>query len=396
MTRANVRRGPVAGGRDRFGDPVPAGAVARLGSVRFRNDGTLSTLSFSADGRTLLTVSNESTMRLWETATGRLLRESRPVIRGISVQAAALSPDGRLIVIDGSHRAEGDVAGFDRIRLLVEVATGKEVRRLPMADRFNNHSLVFTPDGKALMSLEYEGGLRVEDVASGAELARQKVPGDNMGSLAVSPDGRVVAVWAGPNRQKVFLWDWRGGGEPREVEMPRERVRWLAFHPDGKSLAAAGDLEPFVCEWDVATGRLRKPIDLPENVCPSGLSYAPDGETIAVSDSANRRPRLWSGGIVLVGPGRGRSCASWRRPACRPRTPPTRPTADGWRPPAGSASASGTRGPARRWPRATRAITVGSRRSRQGEGVWSSRPATIRRSASGTPPPAPAPAAVAR
>jgi RNA polymerase sigma factor (sigma-70 family) len=297
---------PVAGGRDRFGDPIPDGAVARLGSVRFRNDDTLSTLFFSSDGRTLLTVSNESTMRLWETATGRLLRESRPVVRGISVHAAALSPDGRLIAIDGSHRTEGDVAGFDHIRLLVEVATGKEVRRLPVADRVNNRSLVFTPDGKALMSLEHEGGLRVEDVASGAELAQQKVPSDNMGSLAVSPDGRVVAVWAGPNRQKVFLWDWRGGGEPREVEMPRERVSWLAFHPDGKTLAAAGDLEPFVCEWDVATGRLRKQIDLPDNICPSGLSYAPDGETIAVSDSANRRPRLWSGGVVLVGRGTGK------------------------------------------------------------------------------------------
>jgi RNA polymerase sigma factor (sigma-70 family) len=298
--------GPVAGGRDRFGDPIPAGAVARLGSVRFRNDGPLSVLSFSPDGRTLLTVSNESTMRLWETATGRLLRESRPVVRGLSIQAAAVSPDGRLIAIDGSRRLEGDAPGFDRIRLFVDVATGKEVRRLPMADRDNDRALAFTPDGKALISLEYQGGLRVEDVASGAELVRRKVPGDNSGSLAVSPDGRVVAIWDGGNVHKVFLWDWRGGGEPREVEAPRERVWWLAFHPDGKTLAAAGNLEPFVCEWDVATGRLRKQIDLPENVCPSGLSYAPDGETIAVSDSANRRPRLWSGGVLVVDRGAGK------------------------------------------------------------------------------------------
>src|SRR5262249_46647321 len=112
--------------------------------------------------------------------------------------------------------------------------------------------------------------------------------------------------WAGPNLQKIFLWDWQGGREPREVEAPRDRVQQLAFHPDGKTLAGAGDLEPFVCEWDVATGRLRKQIDLPDNVCPSGLSYAPDGETIAVSDSANRRPRLWSGGVVLVDRGTGK------------------------------------------------------------------------------------------
>ena len=43
--------------------------------------------------------------------------------------------------------------------------------------------------------------------------------------------------------------------------MPRQRVGRLVFSPDGKALLACGDLEPFVCEWDVATGDLKHEID---------------------------------------------------------------------------------------------------------------------------------------
>src|SRR6516165_1444920 len=66
----------AAAGQDRYGDPLPEGAVARLGSVRFRSpDGEVSGLHFSADGKTLLTVGRDANLRPWETSTGRLLRE---------------------------------------------------------------------------------------------------------------------------------------------------------------------------------------------------------------------------------------------------------------------------------------------------------------------------------
>jgi WD40 repeat protein len=63
----------AAAGRDLYGDPLPEGAVARLGSVRFRSpDGSVSGLHFSADGKTLHTVGGDATLRVWETSTGRL------------------------------------------------------------------------------------------------------------------------------------------------------------------------------------------------------------------------------------------------------------------------------------------------------------------------------------
>ena len=89
------------------------------------------------------------------------------------------------------------------------------------------------------------------------ELLRREFPRDGTGSMVLSPDGKLVAIWTGANTRKLYLWDWQGAGEPREVKVPRQRVDRVVFSPDGKALLACGDLEPFVYEWDVATGDLK-------------------------------------------------------------------------------------------------------------------------------------------
>ena len=295
----------AASDKDLYGDPLPDGVVARLGSIRFRGrDGPVNGLRFSTDGENLLTVSGDFTLRLWQTSTGRLLREVRP--DRLYVRAVAFSPDGKQIALDGSRRTDGEPPAFQKVRRLVDTASGKEVRRLPQTDRDGDHDLAFAPDGKFLMSLGSSGILRIEEIASGTELLQQKFPRDVIASLAVSPDGKTLAVWSGPNTRKLYLWDWQGGDEPREVKVPRRGVRELAFSVDGKALAACGDFEPFVYEWDVATGRLRNHLELPEDVTPGGLAFHPDGKTMAVSDSGNQRDKHWSGGVLLVERGTGK------------------------------------------------------------------------------------------
>jgi WD40 repeat protein len=290
---------------DMYGDPLPDGAIARLGTVRFRGrDGSVNGLRFSADGQTLLTVSGDATLRLWETTTGRMEREVRP--DPLYVNTVAFSPDGKLMALNGSQRTNGDVPGFQHVRRLVDTASGKVVGRLPQTDRDSDHDLVFTPDGRFLMSMGSSGILRIEEIASATELLQQKFPRDVLASLAVSPDGKTLAVWSGPNTRKLYLWNWQSGDEPRDVKLPRQRIRSVAFSNDSKALAACGDFEPFVDEWDVATGRLRNHIELPEDVTPGGLAFHPDGKTMAVSDSGNQRDKHWSGGVLLLERGTGK------------------------------------------------------------------------------------------
>src|SRR5438128_1047312 len=63
-----------AKGTDLQGDPLPAGAVARLGTLRWRHGSPISFLSFLGDANSLLTVSQDHTIRVWDVATGKELR----------------------------------------------------------------------------------------------------------------------------------------------------------------------------------------------------------------------------------------------------------------------------------------------------------------------------------
>src|SRR5262249_14246079 len=90
---------------DLAGDPLPAGAVARFGTVRLRHDRSVMDIAFAPDSKTLATsvsFSNES-LRLWDTATGR--ERKRLEYIGAYGTALALSPDGRLLAM-GSDRDE--------------------------------------------------------------------------------------------------------------------------------------------------------------------------------------------------------------------------------------------------------------------------------------------------
>ena len=151
-------------------------------------------------------------------------------------------------------------------------------------------------------------------------MLHREFPRDGTGSLVLSPDGKRVAI-TGANTRKLYLWDWQGADEPRELKVPRQRVDHLAFAPDSKALLACGYPEPFVYEWDVATGDLKHQIEIRDDIFFNGLAITPDGQAIAVTDYGNRKGKNFSGGVFLLERGTGRLSARAADPeARRPRT----------------------------------------------------------------------------
>jgi WD40 repeat protein len=307
--------GSGKGGKDLFGDPLPLGASVRLGTVRFRHGDnkwiSIFRIAFSKDGQELLSVGDGS-VRVWDSRTGRLVR-SLPT-DGLNVRGAAFSLDGRLVALGGFTPYKDNEPGQGMIRVL-DLTTGKEVCTFSRGKERSDHvALAFTPDRRILASLGGAGILRLEEIATGTELLRQKFSPDILSDIAFSPDGSLLAVAAGPNARKVFLWEWQGGKEPREVKAGPRGARSVAFSLDGTTLATGDDGKEGIRLWTVPGGRLLRRVGEPKGWDTNQVGFSPDGRYLAEMSSQQKA-------LILYDPRTGkevRRMAGLRQGAGRP------------------------------------------------------------------------------
>src|SRR5205823_11625843 len=65
-------------GKDQFGDPLPPGAVARLGTLRLRHSYPVNFLALLPDGKTAVSAADDRYIRIWDLASGKELRRFGP------------------------------------------------------------------------------------------------------------------------------------------------------------------------------------------------------------------------------------------------------------------------------------------------------------------------------
>src|SRR2546425_3944684 len=106
---------------DLYGDPIPPGAVCRMGGAFRAHGHQVESLAFSPDGRMIATAAFDQAVRLWDAASGREVR----VLQGHPkpVYCVAFSRDGATIASGGQEGAESPIR-------LWETATGKPLRQL--------------------------------------------------------------------------------------------------------------------------------------------------------------------------------------------------------------------------------------------------------------------------
>jgi RNA polymerase sigma factor (sigma-70 family) len=260
---------------DRYGDPLPDGAIARLGTVRWRHGVFVHALAYSPDGKKIVsTGSSDRALVLWDAGTGKEIRQfaSCGQPRGV-----AFSPDGKWIAT--THRT-GE---------LWDVASGKMLRALNNP-QFEVNALAFAPDGKTLATANTDGAVHLWDAASGAEKCRLNGGQDGLYALAYSSDGLKLA--AGGKDGVICLWDVATAKEIRRLENPKKDIRCLVFSPDGKQLAVWSN-EDSLRLWDVATGRQIRAVGEKQRLFASmPLAFSPDGKRLA-SANLDGTLRLW-------------------------------------------------------------------------------------------------------
>ena len=225
----------------------------------------VTSVSFSADGQTLVSGSWDKTVRLWDVRTGSLLR----TLTGHTedVNSVSFSSDGQTLA-SGSWGPNGPIRLWD-------VSTGETLRTLK-GHRGSIYSVSFSPDGQTLASGSSDETVRLWDVRTGSLLRTLTGHTNFVYSVSFSPDGQTLASGS---HTEIHLWDVSTGETLRTLTGHRSSIYGVSFSPDGQTLAS-GSLDKTVRLWNVRTGETLRTLTGHTNFVFS-VSFSPDGQTLA-------------------------------------------------------------------------------------------------------------------
>jgi WD40 repeat protein len=216
-------------------------------------------VAFVPGGKNLAAIGDDHQLRLWDTASGKLLNELRALgdteeagLPPPSPTSLAISPDGGQIAVGGAGTTDGKgvIRWDDTTFFQIQVRDTKTQNRMwsHLRRRAFLVQLAFSPDGKILAG-DLSDEVRLWDASTGEQKQTLKPRSGGVWSIAFSPDNRLMAGYGissvdGKRTSCLTLWDVRSGaiihsieaGEAGSVAVPGT----LAFSPDGKRLASAG------------------------------------------------------------------------------------------------------------------------------------------------------------
>jgi RNA polymerase sigma factor (sigma-70 family) len=285
---------------DQAGDPLPDGALSRLGTTRFRDGGSIWSLAFGPDDKVLVSWSGNG-IYFWDTDTGKKIQR---FAEQSQAQSMAVSPDGKLLAMR-RHSFDAEDKTID----LRDFATGRLVRRF--GDMETPSQLLFSPDGKVLAASDWNRQLDIElwNTADGHRLHTLKGHTDHVRCIGFSPDGKTLA--SGGDDKTIRFWDVAAGKELRQLKH-HQGIGKILYSPTGKLLASIDKVE-FVDKrdgsstwyddtririWDTAAGKELRTFAAPKHEVLDpmygirALGFAPDGKTL-LAGSYDGTIRIW-------------------------------------------------------------------------------------------------------
>jgi RNA polymerase sigma factor (sigma-70 family) len=336
--------------KDRYGDALPAGALARLGTLRHR--AANSAVAVTPDGKTVVTAGNDLVIRAFDAATGDT-RATIP-ITAPPTSSTALAPDARYLAGVACEPAGTSWLGVwstfngDRVArrelkepaAAVSVAPGRERvayiqgresfppsrQQLCIWDfksakgpkvlraftrkndprRFGEPRTCFSADGARLLAHQQDGQFGCWDVATGKQLWERNLP--YLKFFFFHPDGAHVVV--APAGSGYEIWKVADGKSIPERAWPGKdhRKAWsywpVGMSPDGKLLAFFQGQRRVVL-WDVQRKAMVATLDDPLRAkdepivgfwaVPCSFAFTPDGTGFVWRSSTVQRWQIKTG-----------------------------------------------------------------------------------------------------
>ncbi len=273
-------------------EPLPAGALRRLGAVGIgTNDGTTYAV-LSRDGKYFATA-GFGALRIFERATGACTARLREPSEGGGAHVLTFSPTGRVLA-----------SASLRELVLREIPSGKVLHTIPLpgTDLWTPYGLSFSADGKRVAVGIHHAGLKgnakavVCDATTGKSLATFDLPQNFNAWVALSPDGKRLATGGNYLRnvagddpdagRTVQLWDIASAKEARRIKINTSArgTAAAAFTPSGSKVGVIGllfrgDVRFFDAESGAEKGRLSS-----RHGWAKALQFSPDGRLLLAGD----------------------------------------------------------------------------------------------------------------
>ena len=294
----------------------------------------ISDVTFTPDGRYLVSASNDKLIRVWDLETGKTVRTLRGQIGAGhegKIFAMALSPDGRWLAAAGFM----GISGNEPIRLY-DFTSGKLVtllkghtnvvsalafspdnRYLVSGSGDNNaiiwnleskpldldgsklsghtdriYAVAFTPDSQRVVTGSLDHSLRLWQVQDGGLISTLKGHTNKVRSVAISPQEDIIA--SGSRDYTIRLWDGRTGQFIKTLANQGTQVGSLSFSPDGRYLVSGVSSAPTNCHvWSIPDGKEIVTYRGHDNIV-LATAVSPDGRVVATGGGNNQEIHLWS------------------------------------------------------------------------------------------------------
>lgn len=234
------------------------------------HSGYVTTLSFSKDSRFLASGSRSGEVKLWDLFKGRLAVSLPSSPQGVNT--VAFSPDGKWLA----------AAGMSKTVELWNLET-KKARTLS-GHKEEITSVVFSVDGRLLASGGRDKTIRIWDLSTGAVVKTVENLDAEVNNLALSRDGSTLA--AATANQSVVTCEFANCTELRPLKGHDGEIFTVAFSPDGRVLASAGS-DHQIKLWDPRTGGELRVLTGPTGAV-NGVVFSQDGRwVLSASDDGS-------------------------------------------------------------------------------------------------------------
>ncbi|MFO0915044.1 MAG: WD40 repeat domain-containing protein [Pirellulales bacterium] len=295
---SNAEPARRAAGTDIYGDSIPDGAKVRVGTIRFR-PGQAAWICYTADSKSIVSLSTGGRLDQWDAASGRLLKTIR---LGVSPNRFYSSADGAVCGFSFTKYVSADAGYLSGIQICDSSRGIVAQKSLPAdvagGERLNHIS----SDGRYLVTTKYsEGRVTVYETAKSRPVATLLLPDKQyIDALIMSPDGQSMVI---ASDDKLQFWDV-AGAKLLDTLDGYAQVSCLAWSPEGETIAVGFGMKEYVELLDAKAHRRTAILSDPavKFVMARGLLFSRDGTRVVAANSAH-----------ITGTPRGSSIVIWDR-----------------------------------------------------------------------------------